>query len=117
MKPGWDTALASAGWVKRADAYNGSPSLYPRFDRPDGAAVRYDYQAACHTSNCSLPNHLGWIAFGPGKDNHNYLAKRRRALDRGVLGTQRSKARVPRKFKTATAAMAAVDKEFPFEVK
>lgn len=74
----------------------------PRFERQDGAVVCYDHSTACNTARPWLPNHRGYMGFGPGTDQHNYLAQRSR---RGLSW--------PKKFKTPEAAIAAVDKEWP----
>lgn len=74
-----------------------------RWERPDGAVVKYDHTTACNTSRPWLAGHRGYMAFGPGRDEEfNYLAQKYGR----VIG--------PRKWKTPEAAMAAVDKEFAF---
>lgn len=81
-----------------------------RYQRPDNAVVRYDHSVECSTSRPWLDGHRGWMAFGPGEVDGNYLACSFRRSRRGRV----SRMSTPRKFKTAEAAMAAVDREFPF---
>lgn len=78
-----------------------------RWESDDGAVVRIDHTTECSTSCPWLPNYRGWMAFKPGP------------MD--VVGTQLVFARrntwmkVTRKWKTAEAAMAVVDEEYPYE--
>lgn len=74
-----------------------------RWQSTDGAVVKIDEATECNTSRPWLPNYRGWKAYGPGPDQGNYLGFNRR----------NSGFRVARKFKTAQAAMAAVDEEYP----
>lgn len=74
-----------------------------RWERDDGAVVKIDETVQCNTSRPWLPNYRGWKAWGPGPEQSNYLGFCRR----------NSRLNIPRKFKTAEAAMAAVDKEYP----
>lgn len=71
--------------------------------RSDNAVVKIDEIAETLTAKPWLPNYRGWIAYGPGDDNHNCLCFKRR----------NSRFSIPRKFKTAKAAMEAVDRDFP----
>ena len=83
----------SVGWVEtRKD---------DRWDRADGACVKIDHTVECSTSRPWLPNYRGWKAWGPG--------------DNDLLGfkLRRSRFTIARKFKTAAAAMKAVDAEYP----
>jgi hypothetical protein len=73
-----------------------------RYDATDGAVVRYDMAAWLMAARATA-EHRCWIAFSPGKEEHNYLGFYRR----------NSRMRIPRKYKTAEAAMQAVDKAFP----
>jgi hypothetical protein len=74
-----------------------------RWVRSDNAVVIIDESVACSTSRPWLPNYRGWMAFGPGDEEHNYLGFMRK----------RSLFRIPKKFKTAAAAMRAVDLAYP----
>lgn len=76
-----------------------------RWERDDGCVVKIDRTTECFTGRPWLPNYRGWMAYGPGDDEHNYLGFTRK----------RSPFIIPRKFKTPEAAMAAVDREYPFE--
>ena len=76
---------------------------YERWEAPDGAVVKYDHTVECDTARPWLPHHRGYMAFAPGKSEYNYLKLIRR----------NSRLHIPRKFKTAKAAMKAVDKEYP----
>ena len=72
-----------------------------RWERHDNAVVKMDTSTELNTSRPWLPNYRGWIAFGPGSEEHNYLGFKRR----------NSPLLIPRKFKTAEATMSAVDRE------
>lgn len=74
-----------------------------RWERLDGAVVKYDHTVASNTARPWLPNHRGFMAYGPGPEEFNALCFTRR----------NSPFHVRRKFKTARAAMAAVDQAFP----
>lgn len=86
-------------WVKVHDE---------RYFRPDNAVVKYDRSTV--SSRSYLAGHRGWIAYGPGDDETNYLGFFPPRPRRGGF----SKCRVPRKFKTPEGAMRAVDREFPY---
>lgn len=86
---------AEAAWTQKSDS---------RWERADGAVVR-DVGASSPESKPWLPGHRGWMAFGPGPDEHNYLSMPFGKRFRG-----------PRKWKTAEAAMRAVDREFPYNI-
>lgn len=81
-------------WTKTRDG---------RWDSDDNAVVKYDHTVECNTAKPWLPNHRGFIAYGPGPSETNYLGFRRK----------NSRGTIPRKFKTAEAAMKAIDKHFP----
>lgn len=71
-----------------------------RFERSDGAIVRYDEDAnMLHAQPWKLL-HRGWMAYSP---NHNFPLSYR--LKKGF--------NVARKFMTAETAMRVVDREFP----
>lgn len=74
-----------------------------RWERGDGCVVKIDTSAACSTSRPWLPHYRGWMAFGPGTQEHNYLGYYRKD----------SAMHIPRKFKTAEMAMRAVDRQHP----
>lgn len=74
-----------------------------RWERDDNAVVKYDHTTECNTSRPWLKGHRGYIAYGPGEEEHNYLGHRRKD----------SRFYIPRKFKTPEAAMKVVDKEYP----
>lgn len=76
---------------------------HQKYRRGDNAVVVYDETTTCNTAKPWLPNHRGWMAYGPGKDEHNYLGFYRK----------NGRFKIPRKFKTERAAMMAVEKEFP----
>ena len=88
------TPEAPANWLQA----NGG-----RWHRSDGCCVRIDLSVVCNTSRPWLPNYRGWIAFG-NRDDHDYLGYKRKGGRRGFI---------PVKFKTAQAAMAAVDHVVP----
>lgn len=69
----------------------------------DNAVVKIDSTTECSTSRPWLPNYRGWMAFVPGDSEFEKLTFERR----------NSRFKVVRKFKTAQAAMAAIDKEYP----
>lgn len=73
-----------------------------RWERHDNAVVKIDTSTELSTSSPWLPNYRGWIAYGPGPEEHNYLGFKRR----------NSPLLIPRKFKTAESAMGAVDREY-----
>lgn len=73
-----------------------------RWISDDGAVVCIDETREGWNKVWS-PNYRGYIAFGPGEENHNYLSFRRK----------NSVFVIPKKFKTPQAAMAAVDHEYP----
>lgn len=74
-----------------------------RWERGDGAVVKIDHTTEANSSRPWLLNYRGWMAFGPGDSQHNYLGFKRR----------NSMFNIPRKFKTAESAMISVDAEFP----
>jgi hypothetical protein len=76
---------------------------YRRWERDDGAVVRYDTAAECSTAKPWKKGHRGWLAYGPGVDEFNYLKYKRR----------NSSLTLPVKFKTASSAMKAIDTRFP----
>lgn len=73
-----------------------------RWVSDDNAVVKIDLSAQCMHSRPWRPNYRGWIAYGPGPEEFNYLK----------FFSKRGHS-VPRKFKFAEKAMLAVDKEFP----
>jgi hypothetical protein len=73
-----------------------------RWESSDGAVVKYDRSTMLSTAKPWLPNHRGWMAFGPGQEQFNYL---------GYWTKRRFK--IPRKFKTPAAGMGAVNREYP----
>lgn len=82
-------------WIERHDV-DGVPSrMY--MERVDGAYVWCDSRPCWE----SLTDPRCWIAFGP--DQH-YLSK-----------SQKGNFRVPRRWKTAAAAIKAVDAEIPLK--
>lgn len=93
--------IARNFWVSEPD--NKGTFLWRR---PDNAVVKYDWSVACLTAKPWLKNHRGWMAFGPGKDDNNYLKWRNK---RGFG--------IPRKFKTPENAMKALEKVYPFRIK
>lgn len=82
-----------------------------RWVRCDNAVVRYDHAVECCTSKPWLPGHRGWMAFSPGEGDNGLLGYFPRRWKRGGF----SGMMVPRKFKSAEAAMRAVDREFPVQ--
>lgn len=74
-----------------------------RWESDDGAVVKIDDVAETCTARPWLPHYRGWVAYGPGPEQHNYLGFFRR----------NSRLNIPRKFKTAAAAMQAVDGAWP----
>lgn len=74
-----------------------------RWDSNDGCVVKIDHTVECSTSRPWRPHYRGWIAYGPGADEHNYLG----------FSKRNSMANIPRKFKTPESGMKAVDKEWP----
>lgn len=73
-----------------------------RWDADDGCVAKIDHTVECNTSRPWLLNYRGWMGYGPGPYQFNALVFKRR--------NSRS---IVRKFKTAEAAMRAVDKEYP----
>lgn len=74
-----------------------------RWERSDGAVVKYDTFVECNTAKPWLPNHRGYIAYGPGPEETNYLGYKRK----------NSPFLIPCKFKTAANAMMAIEKAYP----
>lgn len=74
-----------------------------RWERGDGAVVKIDHTTEANSARPWLPNYRGWIAFGPGDNQYNYLGFKRKNSDFNI----------PRKFKAAENAMLSVDREFP----
>jgi len=74
-----------------------------RWESDDGAVVKIDAVAETRTARPWLPHYRGWVAYGPGPDQHNYIGFIRR----------NSRMKIPSKFKTASAAMKAVDNVWP----
>jgi len=73
-----------------------------RWDRSDGCCVKIDHSVECNSSRPWLPNYRGWKAFG-NRGEFDALCFRR----------CNTRMQIPRKFKSAEAAMLAVDTEFP----
>ncbi len=80
-----------------------SQTKQDRWERVDNAVVKIDHTTECNTSRPWLKHYRGWIAYGPGTDEHNYLGFKRK----------NSRLKIPRKFKTAFSAICAVNKEYP----
>jgi hypothetical protein len=78
-----------------------------RWERSDGAVVKYDEAVQCNTACPWLPNHRGFMAYGPGKDQHNYIGFFRK--NRNKLWPKR----IPTKYKTPQSAMKAVNEKWP----
>lgn len=74
-----------------------------RFERPDGAVVKYDPDGVLTGSRPWLPGHRGWLAFGPGPTPNNVLGYYRRD----------SRVKVARRYRSAANARRAVDLQFP----
>jgi hypothetical protein len=87
----------SSSWTQTA--------LY-RFERPDNAVVLYDHDSQGATSKPWLDRNRGWKAFGPGPASYNFLHYFRAVRLSAPV-------KVARKWRTAAAAMKAVDAEFP----
>lgn len=83
---------------------------FERYVRGDGAAVSYNSNLMGPETNINLPGHRGWIARPPDAAEHSYLGYFPKRWRRGG----RSRMFVPVKFKTARAAMQALDKAFPW---
>lgn len=77
-----------------------------RWEANDGAVVRWD-NSSPHP-NPANPRSRMWIAFGPGADEYDCLKAFRMRR-----GRRRSDRGYPRRWKTAQAAMRAVDETFP----
>lgn len=76
--------------------------------RDDGAVVKFDAQTKGSTIKPWLPQARGWMAFVPWS-NSTFLGYRT-----GQRLASREPAKwAPRKFKTAAAAMAALDRAHP----
>lgn len=95
------TTSCREGW-KFTLAEKGGSSIYrptDRWDREDGAAVKYslDY----YWANPAKPGHRGWLAFGPTEEQPLFYTLRG------------SRAKIHRRWKTAEAAMEAVDEMYP----
>lgn len=76
-----------------------------RWESDDGCVVKIDETVQCNTSRPWLPNYRGWMAYGPGKSNFNYLWHRR--------GNTRFK--IITKFKTPEKAMEAIDRHYELQ--
>ncbi len=81
-----------------------------RFERTDGCVVAYGREHWGPETNENSPSHRGWVAFGPGKEETNYLGYYPKRWRRGG----RSNMRVSIKFKTAEAAIKALEKQYPW---
>lgn len=79
-----------------------------RWVRTDNAVVLFDHGCVAVTSKPWLKRPRGWKAFGPGEASYNYLYYVRRR--RGGVGAA---SKVARKWRTARAAMDAVDAAYP----
>ena len=77
-----------------------------RWVRSDNALVLYDHDATGATSHPWLDRPRGWKAFGPGPSKYNVLHYLRWRRFRAFI-------RVARKWRSAQAAMAAVDSMYP----
>lgn len=77
-----------------------------RWVRSDNALVLYDHDATGATSHPWLDRPRGWKAFGPGPSKYNVLHYLRWRRFRAFI-------RVARKWRSAQAAMAAVDSRYP----
>jgi len=89
-----------------------APQAYPDnpgpIKRTDGSYVYYDRFAAGTTSRPWLPGHRGWRAVGPDGESLGYFPRFRARPGHSWM-------RVPRKFKTATHALKALDQLFPLK--
>ena len=74
--------------------------------RSDNAVVLFDHGAVGVTSKPWLKRPRGWKAFGPGESSYNFLHYFRWRRNCSPI-------KVARKWRTAQAAMEAVDFEFP----
>lgn len=74
-----------------------------RYVRCDGAVVKWDEDTPY--SNPANPNARMWTVWEPDPGT--------RFLGKKIRGRQRSGSKVPRRYKTPEAAMAAADKAWP----
>lgn len=93
------TTSCRSAWKFTPGDSSGLYSPADRWDRADGAVVKYskDY----YWANPVKLGHRGWLAYGPE--------------DEYALGytLRHSKKKIHRRWKTAEAAMAYLDKAFP----
>jgi len=95
------TKLGAWTFTRGEPNHSGLQTPRDRWDRPDGAAVIYSKD--WYWANPANPRHRGWTAYAP--DDEQPLTFRRRT----------SKRKHARRWKTAEAAMGAVDREFPLD--
>src|SRR3990172_5523784 len=95
------TKLGAWTFTRGEPNHSGLQTPRDRWDRPDGAAVIYSKD--WYWANPANPRHRGWTAYAP--DDEQPLTFRRRT----------SKRKHARRWKTAEAAMEAVDREFPLD--
>lgn len=80
-----------------------------RWDSDDGACVKYDYSTQFTTAREWLPNHRGYVAFGP---NCEYPLTFTKYRPKHIIHFME----ITRKFKTPENAMKVIDCEFPHGV-
>lgn len=80
-----------------------------RWERADGAVVKFDRSTQWLTSQPYLPRHRAWIGYGPGELQTNFLGYHPKRRKRGGRSPNRSMV----KFRSAEAAMEAVNKAYP----
>ncbi len=78
-------------WIKKSEY---------RYERPDGAVVRYDYNANSNYAKSWLSGHKGWMIYLPDQEYPVYY-KTKRGFH------------VPVKYKTSDTAIKALEKLYP----